>query len=348
MKIVNRNIEALSTKTVVDMWDKIYMSQSPKFITFFDGQSYKLRMIGDFVVTARHYIPPDIKLGDFLTKEELESLVKGNETVYNALCERLFSKMDERLRNVVEKCRIEDNRSLSETKNSLSRFGISEQDIFTIKKLKEIDSLFASSGWSKCYLVNVVIREQTLSGTLGSNHPRNGEVAIFPLTSQILDGMLNSARALHGEKAISMKLSGANAHDLHISRTPVNDRPRTLQPYAATRPSYTRYNWMVNFSPNPSNLTNPEVSTILKYGVYDIAESIKHINRNTSSKKSGFIYKVYKPTMGKHQNIDGLLLGQDHEDMKAHADLADKNLSNLPEIALSNKSAQGAIGSLEL
>lgn len=337
-----KNIEALTTKTVVDMWDQIYMSQSPKFLIFYDGSTYKVRIIGDFVVASRHFIPNDINLGEVLSKEQLEEIVRGNETTYNSVIDKLISSFSENTRKAISKCRATDPRSLSEAKASLSQ--ISDSESLGVKRIKEIDSIFASSNWSKCHLVNVIIREQSTTRTIA----KNGEIAILPLTNQILEGIMSSGKTLYGDGMSSMKLGGLVAHDLHISRAAQTGRQRETTSYGTYQKNYTKYNWTINMSPRAEHLTQPEVSTVLKFGAYDLHEAAKYVNRNTASKKSGFLYKIYKTTMNNRQMIGEMIGEQEASDDSQHAELVERNIGNLPDTAFSNRQEPSSIGSLEL
>lgn len=353
MPNIGKNIEALSTKTTVDMWDQIYMSQVPKFLTFYDGASYKIRMLGDFVVASRHYIPNDTLLADVLSKEDLEAIVRGNETVYNKIIDTLFESLDENAKKIISKIRNEDTRTFNDARTLLARNPVKDSDGLTIKRIKEIDSIFASSSWSRCYLVNCMIREQ--GGIRMSSSIRSGEVVVLPITNQIMQGIFASCKTIYGANMNGVKLGGINAHDIHISRTNLNNRggtrsygPGEIRPERDTYQGYKRYNWTINMSPSPEHLTQPEISSVIKYGVYDLSEAAKYTNRNTSIKKSGFLYRLFKKTMNNTQMVNEICGEQEGSDFAQHVDLADKNLSNLPETAFSNRMPQGAIGSLEL
>ena len=350
MPSIGKNIEALSTKTVADMWDQIYMAQSPKFITFCDGATFKIRFIGDFVTASRHFIPSELSMEEVLTKEELEDIVKGNETTYNNVISKLFSKLDEKVRNVVSSVRLEDGRSITEAKGYLSKTPMSVEDAKCVKRIKEIDSIYAATNWTRCHLSNVMIREQTNARF----NTKSGEIAILPITQQIFDGIMVSAKTLYGDKSHTMRLGGIIAHDIHIARSNVDNRRQnsnylthSYQRYAPQQ-SYQRYTWTVNLSPTPDSLTQPEISVILKYGVYDLFEAAKYINRATANKKSGFLYKVARSTMGNKEMLKEIFREQEGKDAEKHAELADSNLNDLPDTAFSNRQPQGAIGSLEL
>ena len=337
-----KNIEALSSKTIVDMWDQICMSQSPKFLMFGDNISFRLRMLGDFMISSRHYIPSELKLEHVVTKDQLEDIVKGNETIYKTVIDSLFAKLDETTKVNVMKYRAEVSYNLSESKAN-NKMMVNDADALTIKRIKEIDSIFASSTWPKCYLVNVIIRE--------INFPRNGilngDVGILPVTMPVLDGIYSSAKTLYGDKLASMKIGGTVAHDLHISRTSTDGRPNRRNQRHQQK-NYAKYNWAVNMSPSPDSLTQPEITTILKYGLFDLAEAARFTNRTTATKRVGFLYRVYKMTMNNKDMISEILSDYESDDSDQHIKLADQHITDLPEMAFSNRQPAGAIGSLEL
>jgi len=319
-KSIVKTIEEISIpNTVVDLWEGLYGKQSSRqvIISFRDGTTFKLRLLGSFIFGSRIFLPPNLKLYDKMSSDELSKMLRGDNEVFETVHQRALNRTPDEARN---KLHVE---SIADIKRSSLE---GKKIIETTNILKNLHSKF---GWQPVFFSNVLILDTNAS--FSTSNP-----AILCLSKnlcyQIIGAIASSSKSAND--AANKKISGLIAHDLTISRNGNGINAK-----------YT-----VEVSAKESSLPKSMISFILKDSLWDIKEVIRASNKNIIHGKnmSGFLYQIQKGYRMSSELMAEIFNQARNIDEFDYMDSVEEQINELPQEAFENRTGGNSIGSLEL
>ena len=374
------DIQTISSNTSQDMWDSI-CTISPQTLYIKEGYSYKIRLIGPVLRSKRTYIPPGI-LDGIASIKEIKEIVSGDKNAYDAFANKIFRSLSQRLQNEINKYEGDENAKCNSGKALIdfSKLGAcaSPEDLKLSQVMSCIRKLYDRNMWGNAFLSNCILSEFVESSAnrlpvpatapinwatqarvypivginsspatqaiqpdgvydASANAPYQKKLFIFQMSRENVNDIMQKISVMvdNIDEIKDFRLSGLYAHDLNLIRQP------------STVPN-TKGQVVINISRDPSHLNQDNVSDILKYGIFDIAKSLKEFNRKFLSRKSGYVYFPSKTYM----MPDVITNGESKQSADKLRDLymarADEEISNMPPEAFDNNGLSDSINSLEL
>jgi hypothetical protein len=302
--------EIYTSKTVGDLWDEFNKpSKSDPILSFSEGVTYKIRLIGPFVNCERLFLPSTFDLEKILNPIELKMILIGDSNVCEAVINRVLNSAPDNIRTCLHIKSINDIKSNSAAGKNI------------IEIVNLLTKMQNKRRWQKVILCNVIMLPDV--GFISSY----GNPSIVCLTSQLLEQVVNHYKT-------NYKISGLYAHNMLISKQGTGFGTKYI------------VNLSEKEEMLPKNLTSLILNNgLLDIPKYVKSSNDKTVSKNNMK---GFIYRMvsdYK--MSDELMKEVFLQANKIEDMNEIEEI-DKNLSDLPFDSFEHRVSDNPICSLEL
>ena len=315
---LRKTIEEISvSNTAADLWDELYLNGAPQVIlSFRDGTSYKMRLLGPFVYGSRIFLSPHLKLKKIMSSVEMNKILQSDDEAFQAVRTKVFNMVPDEAR---KKLHVE---SINDIKLHSAK-GKAYVEIITL-----VNSLMYKTQWQPVVFSNAII----LDSNAKFRYENPSIICLNKgLCNKVLEDVLKKSK--DQKVVVNTNISGLLAHDITISRqgTGIDSK------------------YVVKVSDDSFELNKSVISGVLKKGLWDIRGIAKSTNKKSiTENRSGYLYRVSKDysmgasLMGEIYNQAQLIDDNDYiEDVE-------ESISELPTEAFEGSTVGNTIGSLEI
>lgn len=282
-------------------------------ISFFEGTTVKVRLLGKYISGKRIFLNPKLNFSKYISPQELTKILKGDQAVANPVMKRICSQVPDHLKKT---SRVE---SVNDIKNGTAE-GKTFQDILRFIECSCVISsqfAFPSISWQSIYLFNALVLS---SSTFNSN-----DISLLALTNSMVNDMTNKLDSKE-------LLSGLYAHDLSITK----------------KGNGLSSKYTVEFSNESSHLSEPMLHNIIGNGLWDIKKVVKSLNQHVVRKMGGFIYRLDDDYKMPAEIMGNIVEEYDAYQNKEQFIELDKHISDLPKNIVSINLYENSIESLSI